>query len=173
VDTRAPRVVWWDGLDLGDLPILDDLRGLGIGTVRFGWENSGNYSDEVDSTVVLESSLTGKEVARLDVEDAIVLRGSTRSFATSWFDYIPLVGRFEPTIEVQRSNGESVTKKLPAIWVIPSWWYIIALLLAIALPVWWRRRSGRRYRELETRLAASEARQSELVDHDEWSEDQR
>ena len=157
VDARAPRVIWWDGLNLGKMPGLDALRGLGVATVRFGWRNDGNLTDEVKGRIVIESDLTGKDVARLTLEPKSVLRGATRGFEDTWSKDIPMFGRFTPTIEVTGSNGNTKSVELDSIWVIPSWWYLLALTLAIAIPLGMRRRSKRRFRELEARVAAAEA----------------
>lgn len=169
-DVRSTRLVWWDGLKIGKVPVLDRLRGPGIAPVRFRWKNDGSITDDVGATLEIKSSLGGKKVASIDVPARIVLRDARRSFNTVWADDIPLVGRFEPTLRIKRADGTVVTKHLPAIWVIPSWWYLLALVLAIAVPLGLRRRSKRRYRSLEERVAAAEAAHAESIDDDEWDD---
>lgn len=156
LDVTSPRVVWWDGFDLGDLPVLEKARGLGIAPIRFTWRNEGRYTDSVGGTIEVESDIGGKDVVRLDFPDRLVLRGGDRDFEVTWSRDIPLVGRFTPTIKARTLDGKVVERELPAIWVIPSWWYIVALVLAIAGPILWRRRTRRRYDELLYRLEQAE-----------------
>ena len=170
VDARAPRVVWWDGPDLGRIPVLDKLRGLGVATVRYSWRNDGNLSSRVDGTVSLTSDLGGRKVAQLDPSGGVVLRGAERQFEATWNQDIPFFGRFTPVLEVQGSGGVTDRVELDPIWVIPSWWYLLALVLAIALPLWWRRRSKRRYADLLARVEAAEARGADGDSDDEWDE---
>lgn len=167
---HMPRIVWWDGLGLGDLPVLEHVKGLGFSTARFEWRNTGSYTDNVGGRMTIRSSLSKKVVARIPIDERAVIRGSSRPYAVSWDDGIPLLGRFTPTIEIAGGNGISDTQKLPAVWVIPSWWYLLALVLALAIPITLRRRSKRRYRSLEERVAAAEAARAEQVEHDEWDD---
>ncbi len=169
VDARAPRVIWWDGFDLGKLPVLDRLRGLGVATIRFSWRNTGDYTDEVKGRVVIESALSGKDVAQLKVDEAIVLRQSERAFKETWSQDIPILGRFTPRIEMQGVGGHTDTVELDPIWVIPSWTYLLALVVALGIPIWLRRRSKRRYDALVARVEAAEARADERSD-DDWDE---
>lgn len=155
---RAPRLVWWDGLDLGEFPLLDGFRGLGVATVRFAWRNTGTYSEPISGSLVIRSSLTNKVVARIPVDDALVLRDSARQFQVTWSNDIPLLGRFQPTLELERDNGSITKVKLDPIWVIPSWWYLLAVVLALGIPITMRVRSRRRYRDLLERVEAAEAR---------------
>jgi hypothetical protein len=157
-DVRSPRVVWWDGLGGGDLPVLKRLRGLGIAPIRFTWKNTGSFTDKIGGKVKIESDLGGKDVASLDFPDTAVLRSSERDFETTWSKDIPFIGRFTPTIEVIGSDGRTVTTELDPIWVIPAWWYFALLALAIGLPIWWRRRSQRKLDALYARLEAAESR---------------
>ena len=165
----APRVIWWDGLDLGKVPVLDDLRGLGVASVEFDWKNTGNRSDDIGGALVIESDLSGKDVATITFDDRVVLRGATREFRVTWSRDIPFFGRFTPTVKVVDSAGRAHVRELDPIWVIPSWWYLLALALAIALPVWWRRRSRERYRALLARVEAAEARAADET-LDDWDD---
>jgi hypothetical protein len=173
VDPRQPGVIWWDGLDVARVPVLDELRGLGVATMRFGWQNTGTVTDQVDGVIRIESSLGGREVAKLPLTEGVVLRGTTRDFAATWSEDIPLVGRFVPTVELTDSAGETYTVELDPIWVIPSWWYLLALVLAVGIPLWIRRRNRRRYRELLERVEAAEQRgdRDRIDDEDSWAED--
>lgn len=172
VDARAPRVVWWDGLDLARIDFLEDLRGLGVATIRFGWRNEGNLTDSIDGRVAIESSLGGRTVADLPLDGAVVLRGSSREFVTTWSNDIPFIGRFTPTVEVTDSSGTVHREKLDPIWVIPSWWYLLALALAVGIPIWSKVRSRRRYRALLARVEAAEGqgRAHDVDEYDEYDE---
>lgn len=167
----SPRVIWWDGLDLGNVPVLDDLRGLGVAPIRFTFRNTGDFTSDVGGAVVIRSDLAGRQVASLPVTNAVVLRGAERRFSVTWSRDIPLVGRFTPVLEVRTEAGDVDRYELKPIWVIPAWWYLALLMLAIGLPLWWRRRSRRRYEELLARVEAAESRAShdeEWADGDEW-----
>jgi hypothetical protein len=167
VESQSPRVIWWDGLDIGGLPVLDDLRGLGIGTIRFGWRNDGNLTDTVDGRILINSDLGGRSVATLNVPEVSVMRGAKRDLEATWSKDIPFIGRFTPTIEITDSTGTVHTQELDPIWVIPSWWYLLVVGLAIAIPLWIRRRNKRRYHELLERVEAAESRGHEdLEDED-------
>lgn len=159
-EVRSPRLLWWDGLRLGRVPVLDKLRGLRIAPIRFTWVNDGSTSDAITGRIVIRSSLTGHVVERVDLPRStqLVLRGSSRKFEATWADNIPLVGRFRPTIELTRHDGTKVNKELPAIWVIPSWWYVVGVLVAVVLPSWLWYRSRQRYWDLVARVDAAEGR---------------
>ncbi|MBC7633881.1 hypothetical protein, partial [Aeromicrobium sp.] len=105
-----------------------------------------------------------------DVPEGIVLRGVTRKFSGTWEDHIPLVGRFTPSLEVTGSDGKVAKQELDAIWVIPSWLYLLALAIALGIPIWLRIRSRRHYSALLARLDAAEARSTD--DSDDWGDDQ-
>jgi hypothetical protein len=170
VDARAPRVIWWDGLELGQLPVLERLRGRESAPVRFSWRNTGDYTDEVKGRVLIESDLGDRDVARLDVDEAVVLRQSERGFKATWASDIPIIGRFTPTIEMRGIDGKTSTVELDPIWVIPSWTYILALIVAIGIPLWWRRRSKRKYATLLARVEAAEARGARDTGDEDWDE---
>ncbi|MCW2961345.1 MAG: hypothetical protein JWM90_1732 [Thermoleophilia bacterium] len=173
-NARAPRVVWWDGLNIDTLPVLDRLRGIGFAPVRFDWRNGGSYTDTVNGTVTISSSLSGKVVERIEVPEKVVLRDTERAFVANWQRNIPMIGRFDAVIEMRGSDGTTVKHELPAIWVVPAWWYFLVLAIALATPITLRKRSSRRYNELVARVEAAEARagESDVDDYseDEWSE---
>lgn len=162
----APHVIWWDGAKLADVGVLGRLRGMGIAPVHFSWDNEGAYTDVIGGDLVIRSSLGGKVVQRIAIDERAVLRGSSRRFDATWAHGIPIIGRFEPTIEVRDGNGEMVKHRLAAIWVIPAWWYLVATALAIALPVWLKIRQRRRIDELYERLEAAEMRAQGGADFD-------
>lgn len=171
VRVRSPNVVWWDGLDLGELPVFERLRGLGVATMHFEWENTGDFTSTVGGRVVVRSDLSGRAVTRIDVPDQVVLRGSSRKFSVTWSRDIPLLGRFTPVLELRGEGARVERHELEPIWVIPSWWYVIALACAIAVPVWTRRRSQRRYHELLARLEAAEGQGAAgWVEDDDWAD---
>jgi hypothetical protein len=166
VDIRSPRVIWWDGLGAGDLPILDRLRGLGIATVRFSWHNTGAFTSEIGGRVELRSDLSRRVVERLSVEREVVIAGARRQYEVTWRDNIPLLGRFTPVLEVEGESGRTERHELQPIWVIPAWWYLLAVAVAIAIPIWLRHRSRQRYYELLARLEAAEAAQDEQAEYE-------
>jgi hypothetical protein len=166
VDIRSPRVIWWDGLGAGDLPILDRLRGLGIATVRFSWHNTGSFTSEIGGRVELRSDLSRRAVERLPVERGVVIAGARRQYEVTWRDNIPLLGRFTPVLEVEGESGRTERHELQPIWVIPAWWYLLAVAVAIAIPTWLRHRSRQRYYELLARLEAAEDAQDEQADYE-------
>lgn len=168
-NVRAPRVIWWDGLHFGRVDFLEKLRGLSLATIRFEWQNRGSYSDGVKARIVIRSALSGREVETIDVPEGIVLRGVSRKFSGTWDDHIPLVGRFTPTLEVTGTDGKVTKRELDSIWVIPSWLYLLALVVAVGIPIWMRVRSRRRYRELLARLDAAEAKSTD--DPDDWDDE--
>ncbi len=166
---RSPRVIWWDGAGLGDLPVLDRLRGLGIATIRFDWNNTGDFTTGIRGRLEITSDLGGKVVTGVELPEAVVLAGSERAFEVTWKRDIPLVGRFTPVLEVTGEDGKVERFELNPIWVIPAWWYLLGLALAIGLPLWWRRRSRRRYEALLSRVEAAEAR-SGAEDGEDWDD---
>jgi hypothetical protein len=170
-EVRAPRVVWWDGWKVSSIRFMDRFRGQGIAPVRFTWRNGGDYSDTRGGQLVVSSSLTGKVVERVDIPEKVVLRGSERDFEAIWKRNIPMVGRFTAVIEMRGSDGSTEKHELPAIWVVPAWWYLLLVLAAFAVPLALRRRSRRRYDELMARVEAAEARSGGAGPADEWDQD--
>lgn len=166
---RSPRVIWWDGAGFGDLPVLERLRGLGVATIRFSWRNSGDFTSDISGSLKITSDLGGKVVTTIPVPDSVVLAGSERDFEATWKNDIPLIGRFTPVLEVTGEGGRVERFELKPIWVIPAWWYFAALAFAIALPLWWRRRSRRQYDALLERVEAAEARTADAESED-WDE---
>jgi hypothetical protein len=169
VNVRSPRVIWWDGFGAGDLPVLDRLRGLGVATIRFDWRNSGAFTSEIGGTLDIRSDLSDKSVAQLPIDRKVVLAGTDREFEVTWKQDIPLIGRFTPTLKVAGESGRVEEHELEPIWVIPAWWYLLAVALAIGIPLWMRRRSKRRYAELLERVEAAEHRSGEDDDMDDDS----
>jgi hypothetical protein len=81
-----------------------------------------------------------------------------------------MFGRFTPTLEMRSSNGATRSVEMDPIWVIPSWWYMLALGVAVAVPLGMRRRSKRRYESLLARLEAAEGRTRADSDADSWND---
>ena len=171
-DVDSPRIVWWDGLGVGDLPLLDKFRGRGIAPVRFSWKNTGSYTEEIDGSVRFDSDLSGKTLATQRIDPRFVFRGSSRRFTATWANDIPIIGRFTPEITVKTSDGKLERRKLDPIWVIPAWWYLLLVAAAVALPLWLRRRSRQRYDDLLARVEAAESRgDGSEFDEDAWDGD--
>lgn len=129
-------------------------------TYRVRYRNTGNVTDEVGGSVRVRSVL-GRTVKRLPLKQGIVLRGSEREYRAIWTDP-PWIGRFSPKVTMVGKNGRKQTMELPAVWVIPPWYYLVGLLVALVVPLvaWWVRR--RRY--LQALLAEMEA-------EDDWGDD--
>jgi hypothetical protein len=172
-DIKSPRVIWWDGLGMGDLPVLDRLRGLGVATIHFTWNNEGDFTSDIGGSLNITSDLSDRSVTKIPVVQSVVLAGSERDFDVTWKRDIPLLGRFTPVLEVRGDSGKVERHELEPIWVIPSWWYLVLLALAIGLPLWWRRRSAQRYEELLARVEAGESRTAgDDFDEDAWDQDE-
>lgn len=156
VDVRMPRVIWWDGLGIRDVPVLDRLRGFGVATMHFDWQNQGTVTDMISGDVVIKSDLGGRQVASIPFSEITVMRGAKRTLSVTWSHNVPMAGRFTPTIQVRDITGKVHSTKLDSIWVIPAWWYIISLFAAIMIPVTLRRRARRRYNDLLERIDRAE-----------------
>ncbi|MCW2949702.1 MAG: hypothetical protein JWN41_715, partial [Thermoleophilia bacterium] len=96
-------------------------------------------------------------VLRANGQDA--LPEGRRILTMRWSDP-PLIGRFQPKLRVVGGSGSGVeiSRTLPAVWVVPPWWVVVALVLALMLPVarWMRRRRSQAGRAL--RAAAARTR---------------
>lgn len=142
------------------------------------YQNRGNVTDIVGGKVALEG-LFGREVGAFRQPGQVVLRGGTREYRFLWTDP-PWIGRFTPTVEFVGEGGKPVIRELPAVWIVPSWKYLLAALLAIGLPTWWRLRERRKVRQLRAELDHVRAREraddpdgwldaEDLDDDEEWS----
>jgi hypothetical protein len=131
------------------------------------YRNTGNVTDVVTGRVGLES-LFGKDVGLARGDRQTVLRGGVREYRFLWADP-PWLGRFTPKVEFVGETGKTVSRELPPVWIIPSWKYILAALLAIILPIAWRIRERRKVRLLREELAR--ARDVAAADSDDWDGD--
>lgn len=139
-------------------------------SIRGSYRNDGNMTDVVGGTTRLKS-LFGNDVIELEMKPGVVLRAGSRQYRALWSDP-PWIGRFTPVIELKRSNGTKVTKRLQPIWIIPSIWYILAVLGALSLPVLWRiydRRKTRRW--MQEYVAAAAGEPAEALDDEDSDED--
>ncbi|MCW2972954.1 MAG: hypothetical protein JWN72_1227 [Thermoleophilia bacterium] len=154
----APRVVWG-----GSAPEF---------TVRV--KNTGTTQLQLDSRVTL-SPFWGAAGRQLDAQVQPALPEGERVFRMRWSDP-PLFGWFEPKLLVVGGAGSDVKleRTLPTVWVLPPWWMLALLVLAIALPltvIVRRRRSGHGQAvrsakahariEHERRVSAAKARAAE------------
>jgi len=126
----APRVVWG-----GDAPSF---------IVRV--KNTGQTQLQLDSRLTL-SPFVGTAGRQLDADAQAALPKGEREFRLRWSDP-PLFGWFEPRLTVVggADSGVTITQTLPTVWVLPPWWLIAMLLIALSLPITMlvrRRRSGR------------------------------
>ena len=133
-------------------------------------EDTGNTQLRFDAETSLSPfwGAAGR-VLRADAQDA--LPQGVRVLRMQWGDP-PLIGWYRPHLTVVGGDGSGVriTRELPIVWVIPPWWILLALVVAIALPVrhvMRRRRSraersrrrGRARSRVEERLRIAEAKQ--------------
>lgn len=144
----GPRVVW-----SGDAP-----------TFRARVTNEGDTALDLDAQVQLRT-FWGSSGRLLRADSQLVLPGGRRTFELTYSDP-PLFGRFAPRVTVVGGEGSDlrVSRELPAVWVLPPWWFVIALLAALALPVWVWRRSRRDVARRDARHQARVARARERVE---------
>lgn len=117
-----------------------------VEAVSAAYRNDGSVTDTVSGQVVI-TSFTDRRVASLNMDQAMVLRGGIRKFSGQWKN-APWFGRFEPAIELTRSDGSIVRRRLDPIWVIPAWPYWLLFVAAISLPFLWRMWDRRRIERL-------------------------
>ena len=135
-DVPGPRVLAGRIVNVRSPRLLVHSRAHHAEVIGAAYRNEGSITDAVSGQVVI-TSFTDRRVASLNMDQAIVLRGGSRQFVGRWKD-LPWFGRFEPVIEMTRSDGSVAKRKLEPIWVIPSWPYWLLLIGAIALPFIWR-----------------------------------
>lgn len=141
-----------------------DMRISGISSPRIVWngktthfraqvKNEGDTALDLDAQVQLHT-LWGSSGRLLRADSQLVLPGGRRTYDIAYTDP-PLLGRYAPRLTVVGGQGSDlrITRELPAVWVLPPWWFVLALAGAIALPVWMWRRSRRN----ESRSAARHA----------------
>ena len=76
------------------------------------------------------------------------------------------IGVFRPKVSMVGRDGKVQTKTLPWIIVLPPWYYIAAVLVAIAFPIWRWRRNRKRWQAVLAMLGDD----GELDDDVEWDE---
>lgn len=138
----APRVVWG-----GASPEF---------AVRVA--NTGTTQLQLDARVTL-SPFWGAAGRQLDTDVQPALPGGERILRMHWSDP-PLLGRFEPKLQVVggAGSGVKIERTLPTVWVLPPWWMLVLLVLAIALPVAATVRRSRSGRSRAVRSAQARAR---------------
>lgn len=128
-----------------------DMRVSGISSPRIVWNgktthfrarvrNEGDTALDLDAQVQLHT-LWGSSGRLLRADSQLVLPGGHRSYDIAYTDP-PLLGRYAPRLTIVGGQGSDlrITRELPAVWVLPPWWFVLALSGAIALPAWmWRR----------------------------------
>ncbi len=119
----GPRLVW-----SGDRP-----------TFRVDVENSGEVVLQIDSQVELNAFLgsAGRTLGDGGDDEGIeTLPGGRRSLTMRWSDP-PLLGWYQPKLVVVGGEGTGVriTKRLDTVYVLPPWWLILIVAIAIWLPV--------------------------------------
>lgn len=142
VSVEAPRMVW----------------GGDASSFRTRVENAGETDLLLDAQVELEAFLgsAGRTVSATGPDEGYpTLPGGVRVLRMPWGDP-PLFGWFRPTLVVVGGEGSGVrvTKRLDAIYVLPPWWLVLLLVVAIWLPV----RSIRRRSRVATATGARKAK---------------
>lgn len=130
--------------------VVDQVRGPGrllwhdrSARVRFRARNVGPQTENVKAQLTLTPTFhVGKDLGVLRYERARVLRGGNRDFSDSFRGH-PWIGRFVPELRVTSEQG-TVVKQLPAVWILPPWWYLAIVFVLIAIAVWVTIRHRRR-----------------------------
>jgi hypothetical protein len=128
-DVEAPRIVWG-----GSSP-----------TFEVKVENVGDSDLVIDGKVDLSSFLSSADRtlnAKGPDDGFPTLPGGSRVRKMRWNDP-PLFGWFQPELVVVGGEGSGVrvTDNLDTVFVLPPWWLLVLLALAIWLPLWLRRRN--------------------------------
>jgi hypothetical protein len=135
------------------------------------WENTGNVTDAVSGTVKVKS-IFGPDAFTAKFTPAIVLRGGTREYRAVW-KQTPWIGIFRPVIQMHGQDGKVREKKLGYIVILPPWYYVVAVLLAAAIPIVMYLRN-RKWRRLIMEMYAEEGRGGDYDDEfadDEFADD--
>lgn len=107
-------------------------------------ENRGDTDLLIDGQVELAAFL-GTASRTLEASGPrhgqLTLPDGVREVRMRWSD-TPLIGWFKPELVVVggKGSGVRITKELPAVLILPPWWLILLVALAIALPFHARRR---------------------------------
>ena len=124
--------------------------------------NKGDTALDLDAQVQLRT-LWGSSGRLLRTDSQLVLPGGRRSIEIAYSDP-PLFGRYAPRLTVVGGKGSDlrITREMPVVWVLPPWWFLVALLAALALPIWiwWHRRhdDARRIAKEASRTARARER---------------
>jgi hypothetical protein len=125
---------------------------LGSSRTRYSllFHNGGNVIEHATPKISISSSLGGRRVLDKRGEELRLLRDGRRQTELSWSDP-PWVGRFKPTLTVTTDQGPRRVHA-PTVWILPPWWFLVGLLIAIGVPIgqWLiSRRSNRVLEELQ------------------------
>lgn len=110
------------------------IRSGKSGTFRARVENTGDTLLRFDSEVRMDGIVGATRVLDADVQ--LALPGGQRSFRFR-YDDPPLFGRYTPQLTVVGGEGSDVrvSTDLDAVWVLPPWWLVGALVAAIVLAI--------------------------------------
>jgi hypothetical protein len=119
-DVESPRVVWG-----GTHPTFEAMA-----------YNEGDTLLAVDAELQLDAFI-GTARRDLATESQELLPGGRRAVTMKWNDP-PLFGWFTPKLVVVGGTGSGVRveRTLPTVWVLPPWWFLVLLALAIIVPTW-------------------------------------
>lgn len=139
VSHEAPRLVWRD-----EEPTFEAIV-----------ENDGQTLLKLEAATEL-SSFGAFATRTLRSAERPTLPGGRRALAMRWSDR-PWIGWFTPRLVVVGGEGSGVRveKQLPTVFVLPPWWVLVLLLVAVAIPVRAGVQRRRRIRDHRARLRAA------------------
>ena len=134
--------------------------GIRFVTYEVTFANDGNVNEHVSGSVDVRS-MFGNKVRSIPIKRMIVLRGSKRTVRAVWTG-IPMFGQFSGDVSA-RSDTKRLHHTLPAVTVLPPWWWLAIMGVALLIPIAYvihRKRSWRRYLDDEW--------DDEWLEDDEW-----
>jgi hypothetical protein len=126
------------------------------------WDNTGNVTDAVSGRLTVESIFGNSAFTAKFSPAELVARDGSREFDTSW-DNTPWIGLFHPRIELVGRDGKKHVRSFPWILILPPWYYILAVVVAILFPIWRWWSNRRKWNRLVAALSGD--------GDDEWDDD--
>jgi hypothetical protein len=128
--------------DVSSNRLITGKPGKAALNVHYTMRNVSDYLNGIKGA--LEISGLGRTVAKRKTPPTTLLPDETQRVDLRE-DGLPWIGVYRPTLRFETSTGV-VEKKLPLVWVLPPWPFVVALLLAIIVPLfilarrWWENR---------------------------------
>lgn len=118
-------------------------------------ENDGDTLLKLEAATEL-SSFGAFASRTLKSQERPTLPGGRRELRMEWSDR-PWIGWFTPRMVVVGGEGTGVRveEQLPTVFVLPPWWVLVLLLVAIAIPIRAGAQRRRRIRQHHARLNAA------------------